>query len=106
VTAAGNAIPINSVLARHNATVATAPEGNGGASAPLKPLTKQEVARGYSSAFFLLRELVSTKAHLIEQRGWEILVRVTGYVGCRYNEITLGGTEFAPKPWTAQAGER
>jgi hypothetical protein len=67
-----------------------------------KPLNKLQIARGYQQAFFLLRDLAATKAHLLSKDGWERLVRATEYVGIRYNEVVLAGTEFEPKPWKSR----
>lgn len=61
------------------------------------PLAKAIEARGYQCAYFLLRDLAALKAHQISMDGWQVLMRAKDYCGDRYNELTLGGTEFAPK---------
>lgn len=62
-----------------------------------QPLTKHQIARGYQDAYFMLRDLCALKAHQITREGWEKLVRISGYVGERYNEVVLAGTGFPPQ---------
>lgn len=66
------------------------------------PLAKAIESRGYQSAYFLLRDLAATKAHLLSMEGWQLLMRVKDYCGWRYNTITLGGGEFGPGAWRSR----
>ena len=66
------------------------------------PLSRAQEARGYQSAYFLLRDLSAMKAYQISLEGWQLLMRVKDYCGWRYNEIVFRGTEFAPKPWRSR----
>jgi hypothetical protein len=66
------------------------------------PLAKAIEARGYQCAYFVVRDLAATKAHLLSMEGWQKLMRVRDYLGWRYNTITLGGSEFDPGAWRSR----
>ena len=64
-----------------------------------RPLPRQEIARGYQNAFFMLRDLSRTQAHLMTQEGCQIVLDACSYVGWRFNKITLANSDFNPGPW-------
>lgn len=66
------------------------------------PLAKAIEARGYQCAYFLCRDLGAMKAHQLSMEGWQLLMRVKDYCGFRFNEITLGGSQFAPQGWRSR----
>jgi hypothetical protein len=66
------------------------------------PLAKAIEARGYQCAYFLVRDLAATKAHMLSMEGWQLLMRVKDYLGWRYNTLTLGGSEFDPGAWRSR----
>lgn len=66
------------------------------------PLAKALEARNYELAYFDMRELARTKAHLMSRELYERVCRVRDYCGFRYNELTCGASAFAPPDWRAR----
>jgi hypothetical protein len=66
------------------------------------PLAKAYEAAAYLQAYFDMRELARTKAHLMPRELYERVCRVRDYLGWRYNTITLGGSAFEPSDWRAR----
>jgi hypothetical protein len=66
------------------------------------PSVKVHEAAAYLQSYFDMRELARTKAHLMPRELYERVCRVRDYCGFRYNDLTLGGSEFSPPEWRSR----